>query len=300
MAFIQGIDPIERQKALEMQQLYQSIGQGLQTGIASYQNAQDRQRAIDAQKRQTELARQAQNLQDAQTFGQLSDQYKDVTPELVENLRSQGISGLRGLTQKPFEETKEGQKIITQRELEKQKELRGYEQQKQLKGIEAENALRLAKEKGELSISTKQPAQSEYTAAGFADRVKSSLDILNKPELIEAGASIRQSSLSKIPGVGNVLVSPEYQQYDQAARNFINATLRRESGAAISEGEFDNAYKQYLPKVGDSPQVLSQKKLNRETVLNSLQREGRRVIGNQPAQEISDPEFLAWKKSKGL
>ena len=64
--------------------------------------------------------------------------------------------------------------------------------------------------------------------------------------------------------------SSEFQQYDQAARNFINATLRRESGAVISPSEFQNAYEQYLPKPGDSPETLAQKKQNRDIVQSSF------------------------------
>ena len=58
--------------------------------------------------------------------------------------------------------------------------------------------------------------------------------------------------------------SPEQQQVEQAQRDFVNATLRRESGAAISEGEFASARQQYFPQPGDSPQVIEQKRKNRE------------------------------------
>ena len=58
------------------------------------------------------------------------------------------------------------------------------------------------------------------------------------------------SILSQATG-GSPLVnwaqSPEQQQVDQAQRDFINATLRRESGAAISASEFDNAAEAILP-----------------------------------------------------
>lgn len=86
-----------------------------------------------------------------------------------------------------------------------------------------------------------------------------------QPSLIKRGAEA-------IPLVGEALgmaanatvVSPEQQQVEQAQRDFVNAVLRRESGAAISAPEFDNASKQYFPQPGDSPQVIAQKKRNRE------------------------------------
>lgn len=86
----------------------------------------------------------------------------------------------------------------------------------------------------------------------------------NRPGLIKESAS-------KIPFVGglagaaaNVTQSTAQQRVEQAQRDFINATLRRESGAAIAESEFDNARKQYFPQVGDSKEVIEQKRRNRE------------------------------------
>ena len=71
-------------------------------------------------------------------------------------------------------------------------------------------------------------------------------------------------------GVNATMVSPEQQQVDQAQRDFINATLRRESGAAISPSEFDNARKQYFVQIGDSPEVIAQKKANRELAMRGI------------------------------
>jgi len=68
----------------------------------------------------------------------------------------------------------------------------------------------------------------------------------------------------------NNLKSGVIQSYEQAARNFINAVLRRESGAAIAPSEFNNAYQQYLPYPGDKPETLAQKKANRDIVLQGL------------------------------
>ncbi|MBF5006851.1 hypothetical protein [Diaphorobacter caeni] len=56
--------------------------------------------------------------------------------------------------------------------------------------------------------------------------------------------------------------SAEQQQVEQSQRDFINAVLRRESGAAIADAEFNNARKQYFPQVGDTPEVIEQKRQN--------------------------------------
>jgi len=70
--------------------------------------------------------------------------------------------------------------------------------------------------------------------------------------------------------ITNQFVGEDFQKYDQAKRDFVNATLRRESGAVISPTEFENAQKQYFPVPGDSPEVVAQKKANRELVTRGL------------------------------
>lgn len=77
-------------------------------------------------------------------------------------------------------------------------------------------------------------------------------------------------------GVGSIInatSSAAHQQLDQAKRDFINATLRRESGAAIGQSEFDNAEKQYFPQIGDSPAVIAQKARNRSIAVRGMQAE---------------------------
>lgn len=106
-------------------------------------------------------------------------------------------------------------------------------------------------------------------AAGFADRLTEANPIFESgPVGIEANV------LSDLPfGAGNFAMTPQQQSFLQAERNFINAVLRRESGAVISPEEFRNARQQYIPQPGDSSQVLEQKKRNRETVRLSLMRD---------------------------
>lgn len=71
----------------------------------------------------------------------------------------------------------------------------------------------------------------------------------------------------------NYFASPERQQTVQAQRNFVNAILRVESGAAISQSEFDNAQRQYFPQSGDSKDVIEQKRQNRVSAMQGMARE---------------------------
>lgn len=113
--------------------------------------------------------------------------------------------------------------------------------------------------------------ESQSKDAGYANRLFRAEGVLRDPKSTAAAESIVQRGLDKLPGgVGNYFQSPDYQRYDQAARDFINGVLRRESGAAISQSEFDNAYRQYLPRPGDSPEVLAEKQRNRQDAIASI------------------------------
>ena len=56
----------------------------------------------------------------------------------------------------------------------------------------------------------------------------------------------------------------------QNMRNFINANLRRESGAAIAQSEFDSARAQYFPEVNDDAYTLKQKAENRAMAVATM------------------------------
>ncbi|MBI1425780.1 MAG: hypothetical protein GC149_20330 [Gammaproteobacteria bacterium] len=108
-------------------------------------------------------------------------------------------------------------------------------------------------------------------AAGFADRMAASNSVLSTLE--SQGTDIAKAGASKVPVFGNYMVGGDYQRFDQAKRDFINAQLRRESGAVINPEEFANAEKQYFPQPGDGPEVLQQKSMNREIAIKAMQRD---------------------------
>lgn len=92
--------------------------------------------------------------------------------------------------------------------------------------------------------------------------------------------SVMKGVVESVPLVGgalgagaNAASSPQQQQVEQAQRDFVNAVLRRESGAAISPTEFESAKKQYFPAVGDSPEVIAQKAQNRQLATRGLMAE---------------------------
>lgn len=112
-------------------------------------------------------------------------------------------------------------------------------------------------------------------SAAFGTRAAVAHGILNS---VGDGGKVQpgviKRSLEAVPWAGeglgtlsNWTQSPKQQQVDQAQRDFVNAVLRQESGAAIGPDEFANATKQYFPQPGDSPDVIRQKAENRETAI---------------------------------
>lgn len=112
----------------------------------------------------------------------------------------------------------------------------------------------------------------------FGSRMQAAEKVLS--EMAAQGTvrpSVMKGVVEGIPLVGraagaaaNNMSSPQQQMVEQAQRDFINATLRRESGAAIAESEFENARKQYFPAVGDSEAVIKQKAQNRQLATNGI------------------------------
>lgn len=118
---------------------------------------------------------------------------------------------------------------------------------------------------GLLGANGKPLTTAQLTSRGFYDRVVESDKIIT-----ELGGQFTGpiSYISKY--MPNIIKSSDRQRFEQAQRDFVNAVLRPESGAAISPSEFDSAAKQYFPQPGDSAAVVAQKAANRKTKINSL------------------------------
>jgi len=116
-------------------------------------------------------------------------------------------------------------------------------------------------------------AQSK--AALFGTRMQESNKVLEQlaTKGTEATTMPGMNTGYGIGTVSNALASGEQQQLMQAKRDFVNAVLRRESGAVIADSEFANAEKQYFPQIGDSAQTKAQKKRNREIAIRGVQAE---------------------------
>jgi hypothetical protein len=143
----------------------------------------------------------------------------------------------------------------------------------------------------ELALQNKPLTESQVNNQIYGSRMQESEGVLGA----QTAPDITQQGLSKIPVFGNTLVSPETQVFKQAENNFINALLRRESGAAIASSEYDNARRQYIPLIGDSPEVLKTKQDNRSMVSSRLMAAGgKELMPNEPENNTVTAETLPY------
>lgn len=118
------------------------------------------------------------------------------------------------------------------------------------------------------SIADKPLNESQANSLMYGKRMQTANKILENLESTNGTWDIKGGDvLARINPKGG---SEDFKKYEQAKRNFINAILRKESGAAIGQDEFDSADKQYFPQIGDSEAVIKQKAANRRQVTNTM------------------------------
>jgi hypothetical protein len=118
----------------------------------------------------------------------------------------------------------------------------------------------------------------EQSKAGlYSSRMFNAEKILRDPDVVTAATHPGQHMVGRAASGGGVtgmiannFLGPSYQKYDQAKRDFVNAVLRRESGAVISDSEFTNAEKQYFPQPGDTEDRIKQKQANRAEAIRGI------------------------------
>jgi hypothetical protein len=148
-----------------------------------------------------------------------------------------------------------------------------------------------SREQNALAASNKAPTEFQGKSAAFGLRATEADKILRELDGQYSAAGVNlKNALGGVWGVGgalgagaNSMLSDSSQRVDQAQRDFINAILRQESGAAIGAQEFDNAAKQYFPQPGDSAAVKTQKARARQLAIQGLQANAGKAALTAPA-----------------
>lgn len=137
-----------------------------------------------------------------------------------------------------------------------------------------------ARELAEAARENKPPTAAQSTVATYAARSKKASETIDR---LEQGFSERMFN-KLVPDFASFLRTEKGQAFDQARRDFINASLRRESGAVINAQEFVNANQQYIPQPGDTAATKKQKRENRQIQTASFKRAA--------GKAYADPEQL--------
>lgn len=167
--------------------------------------------------------------------------------------------------------------------------LKGERLQNEKIGLEI-SALKNPSASGVVNAQGKPLTDAQSTSLGYANRLAQANVIINQlGSNFTGGKSIVGGLLP------NIYKSEDRQKYEQAQRNFVNAVLRQESGAAIAPSEFESAQKQYFPQPGDSEGTVAQKKANRDLAYqNLLQRAG----NPQVSPETKTVKGVTYKKGE--
>lgn len=207
-----------------------------------------------------------------------------------------GLTGLKTLeagkekAKEAAKKEKEAQAAAVKLALDIAKEQRAEEVSQRAAARDVE---RLGLEKKRVEIESgkaakeKAPAGPQFQAGLFARRLEQAEGAFEQLE--KAGFDRSSISTGLQTSLPQAMKSSELQAQEQAEKNFVNAILRRESGAAIAAAEFESAEKQYFPRAGDSPEVIAQKKANRLQAIAGLKAEAGPALDRIPLIQAQVP-----------
>lgn len=115
-------------------------------------------------------------------------------------------------------------------------------------------------------VGGKPLTEGESKDTVYATRAQGALPDIDKYGEALAGAVDNAASAT----IGNVATSKEFQLAQNAGNEFLQAILRKDTGAAITTQEMEEYGKTYLPSFGDKPETLERKKTARRRALEAM------------------------------
>ena len=161
------------------------------------------------------------------------------------------------------------------------------------------------------SASNRSMSEAESNSFIFSERMRFDNQIMDQMVIGKVSPSnaiidgwIADKNRDSSFSISNALLDPKYQQWKAAADNFIRATLRRESGAAIADHEYVGGFKDYIELLGDSPGLIKQKRDLRLGITNAMRKASRvpwedSVFHNRPLRFSSREQAEEFKRKRG-
>ncbi len=131
---------------------------------------------------------------------------------------------------------------------------------------------------------TKPLTEGQSKAVMFTTRMAAMDDQLNASTYDPTGKGAAFDRWATSDGwtsgmLTNWMASDGGQTYINQGKNFVAATLRKESGATITEEEWKQGQNLYIPMPGDSKDVVEQKAYNRQLAIEGMKAEAGDAMG---------------------
>jgi len=120
------------------------------------------------------------------------------------------------------------------------------------------------------SASAKPLTEGQSKDTVYATRAEGALTILDQYDSNLANLGNRMLDADPTGLVRGKLQDTDYQLARQAGDEFLQAILRKDTGAAITEPEQELYGTTYLPQPGDGPEVIAQKKQSRKRAIEAI------------------------------
>lgn len=142
----------------------------------------------------------------------------------------------------------------------------------------------------------KPMTESQSKDTVFATRAEGALKKFDP--VADALTGYGDTAAGSVPVIGNAMVSQNFQLASQSGKEFLQAILRKDTGAAITPAETAEYGSVYLPRPGDGPAVLLQKKASRQRAVAALKAgmtpqailaQEKALLGEGQAQPIPNP-----------
>jgi hypothetical protein len=121
----------------------------------------------------------------------------------------------------------------------------------------------------------------------FVTRAKGALQVLEPVANTLTSLPSQVSSMDPTGIIRRRVQSPEFQVAQNAGNEFLQAILRKDTGAAITSDEQALYGETYLPRPGDGPEVLAAKQAARQRAVAAIE------AGMSPAQMIAQEKALS-------
>jgi hypothetical protein len=129
-------------------------------------------------------------------------------------------------------------------------------------------ASRATKSDTNITLNDQKLTEGQSKDVGFYYRGSLANEDLGSIE--QSLTQIDQNVAAQFGTFGKFYTSPEFKQAKRAASEFLAVILRKDTGAAVTEQEFDLYGPMYLPGPGEDPQTLAAKREARTRALDAI------------------------------